>query len=194
MVLICLDCSKEFPKCQCEVIAKAKQAGYEIMTEIIPSNGNKITYKIINGTAYHVETPDVVVKLLETYRRNGTRVRLFFGDAETGRDWLEELDTIGTIGRSMGKIKVPLLVKNDRSSGGGALLDHCIVRITVDKQDVYRHPKYHQGEITKEPICEPAHPNLTMAVYIDGKCHAAFQTAQQTDRFIAFIKGERNAK
>ena len=35
------------------------------------------------------------------------------------------------------------MVSTKRSLGGGAILDHCIVKITVDNQEVYKHPNYH---------------------------------------------------
>ena len=86
-------------------------------------------YQIVNGTSYHVETPAAVVQVLERARQNRTRIHVSFGDVATGLDWLEEWDINGYVGRSMGPVKVPLLVANRRSTGGGAILDHCIVRI-----------------------------------------------------------------
>lgn len=113
---------------------------------------NSITYQVINGTAYHVETPDVIIKILEDARQSNRHIRLRFcyGDTETGRDWGETCDTAGYIGRSTGSIKIPLLIRKVTSYGGGGLLDHCIVRIEKkvnggSYREVYRHPKYHKG-------------------------------------------------
>lgn len=86
-------------------------------------------YKEVNGTFYHSETSDKVIKILETCRQNGTRIILDYGDVKTGESWGEMYDITGTIGRSTGKIKVPLLIHNKRSIGGGAILDHCIIGI-----------------------------------------------------------------
>jgi hypothetical protein len=116
------------------------------------SNGNTIHYKIVDGTAYHEETPDQVVRLLESALKSfrGTRLRFCFGDTKTGRDWEEKYDVCGYIGRSSGDIKIPLLINQSASTGGGAILDHCIVRIESKGQndksytEVYRHPKYHK--------------------------------------------------
>jgi hypothetical protein len=96
----------------------------ETVTEKL-SNGNEITYKIYNGTAYHVDTPIEVINALETARiarqfGRRLRLRLFLGDPETGRDWGEEYDVIGYIGRSGGHIKIPLLLPNATSVYGGA--------------------------------------------------------------------------
>lgn len=121
------------------------------VTELLP-NGNKIKYKIKNGTAYHFDTPDVIVNIIEEARQSNRSIRLrfCFGDVETGRDWEEVNDTTGYIGRSTGSIKIPLLIKKVTSFGGGGLLDHCIVRIEKKVGggkyiEVYRHPKYHKA-------------------------------------------------
>jgi hypothetical protein len=91
-------------------------------------NGNDIRYKKINGIYYHADTADAVVEALERARANCSRIRIYYGDLITGRDWLEEHDVEGYLGNSLGPLKVPLLICNRRSLGGAALLDHCIVK------------------------------------------------------------------
>lgn len=105
----------------------------------------KTKYKVVNGTSYHRETPDHIINVLESVRNNQTRITVSYGDIETGRDWNEVYDITGTIGRSTGDIKIPLLVHNRRSMGGCALLDHCIVKIVRSrgKTVLYQHPKYY---------------------------------------------------
>lgn len=106
------------------------------------------TYKQMNGTSYHEETPDTLCRLLETLRESNARVRFHWGDTETGRDWGDQYDVAGRIGRSCGPVKIPILVHNSRSMGGTGILDHCIVRIQHankrDGGDIYKHPEYHQ--------------------------------------------------
>ena len=97
----------------------------------------EIKYKVVNGTSYHQNAPDAVIRVLENAMRTNKRIRVFYGDTETGRDWMEIYDTIGTIGRSCGQNKIPLLIKNSRSYGGCAILTDCIVKITIDKEIVY---------------------------------------------------------
>lgn len=102
-------------------------------------------YKITpSGTAYHIETPDDLVKIMEQLRENNTRVTFDFGDTVTGESWEEEFDITGRIGRSTGRIKIPLLIKTSRSWGGGAILDHCILSIKyANKKDggiIYESP------------------------------------------------------
>lgn len=107
---------------------------------------NGQTYKNIGGTFYHAETRDKVIEILESARIDRERIRVYFGDTQTGKDWGEVNDVTGYVGRSTGPIKIPLLVHNSRSMGGGALLDHCIVKIetTKGKRVLYQHENYHQ--------------------------------------------------
>lgn len=101
---------------------------------------------IVNGTTYHSNTPRKVIGILERARANGDRIRVHYGDTGTGQDWGDVYDVTGTIGRSTGPIKIPLMIANSRSTGGPGILDHCIVRIRWANRaqggDLYRHPTY----------------------------------------------------
>jgi len=147
-------------------------------------------YKVINGTSYDVRTPDEVITVLENARLNRTRLHVSLGDTVTGRDWLEDFETHGYIGRSIGPIKVPLLVVNRRCLGGGAVLDHCIVRIrqSAGSRVLYQHPNYHFGtmEIRQkvEPVSLPDGRVLTVEVLRDGEVHAAFESVEKARRWV----------
>jgi len=71
-----------------------------------------------------------------------TRVRLFYGDTAMGESWGDEFDILGTIGRSMGPCRVPLLINNARSRGGAPISVESIVAIfdTGTGRAIYRHP------------------------------------------------------
>ena len=118
----------------------------ETVTEKL-SNGNTIEYKIVNGTAYHADTKEDIVNILERSRLSGRRLRLHWGNTKTGLDWGDTYDVAGCVGRSGGSIKIPLLIHNSRSLGGGAILDNCIVKIRyASKKEggvLYQHPEYH---------------------------------------------------
>lgn len=115
---------------------------------ITPATFNGKEYQVCNGTYYNAKTSIEVIANLETIRSNGTRIVLDYGDTENGREWgdgrYKSLD-VGTIGRSMGPVKIPILVSNSRSMGGGGILDNCIVRIRASKGKgvLYQHPTYH---------------------------------------------------
>lgn len=79
-------------------------------------------YLVVNGTSYDERTPADVIRVLENARANRNRLHISLGEtagSNIGLDWLDEFESYGYIGRSMGPIKVPLLVANSRSLGGG---------------------------------------------------------------------------
>jgi len=164
------------------------------------------TYIERNGTSYHAETPLVVVDALESARLNHSRIRLFMGDVATGKDWGDENDVTGTLGRSTGTIKVPLLIHNSRSMGGGALLDHCIVRLIVAGREAYRVANYvapvlRAREIDSEETCGTT--NLRAAGYTHAvdrdhgkgwENQANFKTKRAAKNYLQFMLGERGSK
>lgn len=105
-------------------------------------------YRVRNGTYYDRRTPFEITTCLELARLGEQRIRLYYGDRETGRDWNERYDVTGRIGRSMGPIRIPILLHNRRSIGGGGILDHCIVRIdtAAGRKVLYQHPNYFDPE------------------------------------------------
>lgn len=148
------------------------------------------TYQTTNGTSYDTRTPDDVIRVLESARTNRTRLHISLGDTETGLDWLEEFEIHGYVGRSMGPVKVPLLIANRRSHGGGAILGHCIVRIreSAGGRVLYQHPTYHFGKLELRQKVEPVELSdgriLTVDVVRDGKPHASFKTIAQAVRWV----------
>jgi len=113
------------------------------METITDNIGRK--YQQYNGTCYHADTTKEIIMLLERIRFYQIRVRLHWGDIKTGRDWCDDLDCKGRLGRSTGSIKIPILLYNSRSMDGGHILDHCIVKIMETKggKVLYCHPEYH---------------------------------------------------
>lgn len=87
-------------------------------------------YKVsVDGTYYRRETPEELIRQLEWVRRCRVRITVDYGNVETGESWDESFDVTGYVGRSMGPMKIPLLIYNTRSMGGGAMLEHCILSI-----------------------------------------------------------------
>jgi hypothetical protein len=119
------------------------------------------------------------------------RVRLYYGDRATGRDWGEENDVTGYVGRSMGPKKIPLLMATRYSMGGGGVLVDCIVRMLVDGRETYCHPLY------KAPAwgCREEYGTpLPFIVCRDGEEHARFRTDASRARWLAFMLGFRATK
>lgn len=84
-------------------------------------NIDQTKYKVVNGTFYRAETPNEVCEVLERARERRVRLAIAFkAESET---------RYGRVGRSLGPVKVPLLVHNSRSLGGDELWSDGIVEI-----------------------------------------------------------------
>jgi len=158
---------------------------------------NGKNYNVRNGTSYDVRTGDALVKVLENLRQSQTRIRVFYGDTKTGKSWLEEHDIEGRIGRSTGTVKIPLLVHNARSSGGGSLLDSSIVRIidAKTKRVYYSHPKFHVPKLEIKSCKIPREEKngemefYTAEVYADGAIQARFTSEEKAKRYVKKMQG-----
>lgn len=127
----------------------------------------KKEYFQVRGLYFTAGTDKNVAEWLCTAYERKEKIRLYYGDKETGRDWCEEYDTRGTVGRSTGAIKIPLLIKTSRSSGGGAILTDCIVKLVVGNRVVYTHPGYNAPVIEVKPGKDGL-----WAVWANGSLHA----------------------
>ena len=94
------------------------------------------------GTWYTADTdPEVMMVLDEliqdhVVRGPVPRVKIDFGDTETGKSWEEEFDTTGYVGRTIGPIKSPILLYNRRSIGGCIILANRILSIDYSNKKV----------------------------------------------------------
>jgi len=159
--------------------------------------------KIVNGTDYGANTPDEVIRVLEAARLGRYRVHISLGytteekaangvgSKTVGEDWLEEFQSTGYIGRSTGTSKIPLMVHNARSMGGGAILLDCIVRIRLASGSgrvLYQHPKYHHGKIEIRRSVVPLQLDdgrtLTVEVTRNGEEQARFENMGQARRYV----------
>ena len=141
------------------------------------------------------KTPSRVATLLNNLSMSKQRIRLVYGDTNTGKDWLEEYDVIGTIGRSTGTKQVPLLIKNSRSTGGGAILDHCILKIVdvKSKRVLYQHEKYVAPKFTIKHGTSVGH-GYNYAVLCNNIVQANFKTEKQAKNYIDFMLCKRMSK
>lgn len=142
---------------------------------------------------FNPKTSESVKTAITKAYNSGERVRVWYGDTVTGEAWLEEYDVCGTIERSGGEVKIPLLVKNSRSYGGGALLDKAIVRIDsiASRHTIYKHPTFNAGNFVE---CVPTSEDYLEAVSKDGETVAQFKKPGQAAKWIAFMTGKRYSK
>lgn len=143
--------------------------------------------KVNLGTWFDPETPTGVRDVLEAAREKGTKVRLWYGDRETGKAWLEENDVVGKVGRSTGILKVPLIVAPG-DDGGSAISTASVLRVDNARtgKTLYQDPKFHVPELTVKsgPI-----KDLPVEVHTSEGVEARFKDSQGAEKYIAFQQG-----
>jgi len=146
------------------------------MTQIITVNEKQ--YKVLDNTYFHLDTPDNLCALICELISKEIKIKVFLGDPKTGENWNEEHDTIGTIGKSTGTIKRPLLVPI-RAYGGSALMTDRVVAIYTLKDRhntrkcLYKCDKFKFSNIV---IQEGNLPEYPYSVYIDGELYSNHKT------------------
>ena len=144
--------------------------------------------------SFNNETNDKVKQCIEYCYNSNNRIRLWYGDTKTGVSWLEEYDTMGTIGRSTGQQKIPLLIKSNRSSGGGGILCHCIIRIDVigSRRTIYEHPLFYVPVLTVAINTDKDTKNkYPFIVLKDNELQARFKNKKAAYNYVDFMTGER---
>lgn len=116
------------------------------------------------------------------------RIRVFYGDINTGISWNDEHDVIGAVSTSTGDVACLILVNNSRSYGGGALLDSAIIRIDdiKTKKTLYKHELFKVALLLKG--------NEILVNKNDGGLFAKFDNALKAKRTYDFLNGLRYSK
>jgi len=146
-----------------------------------------------SGTWYHASTPPAVIAILERAISIGSRLRLWFGDTETGKASDQKYDVVGFIGRGASQISLPLLLPSIDSHGGVPISDHQIVAIARGPGNVfaYEHPTLDLGIWTKGPADSE---DYIEATFVDGEMWSQHRSPGQADHLIEFMTGLRWAK
>lgn len=166
----------------------------------------------LSSMYYSPDTDPQVVTVLEDKLHTNTRLRIWIGDTDRpdfkevqGRDpdaghtWDDEFEVVGTVGRSMGPKKIPLLIYNSRSYGGGAILTDCIVRImTTSGYELYRHPNYHNdfdtAEVKTSTLEGYSHAVVPTVGQYAGQEVARFHSEKSAQHYLEFMQGKRFCK
>jgi hypothetical protein len=169
------------------------------METVIRTNeqGEDATYQVENGTYYNKNTPKPVIDLLEMARKFRYYVWMRLGDRNTGRDWMDQWDLTGFIGRSTGPIRIPLLLATSRSMGGGGVMSDSIVRIVVNDRRGRRHEWKHPLYVVPDLVIEHDPNGKTPVAVVVRKRHedlsiqARFPNRVKAQRWVDFITGRR---
>lgn len=142
-------------------------------------------YKVVDGVSFYEGTNEIVVSILLDAIARRDRIRIFYGDVESGKDWCETYDTIGTVGLSCGTEKIPLIIHSTRSMGGDAILTENIVKITRNKKVIYQQHNYNCNVSINENGNVVSNGNEV--IFLHGN------DPMKAQRFLSFLKGERNS-
>lgn len=163
---------------------KGTMTQYDLYQEAIKAYGAAR----LNETWHHPAALPEVCKIIDRCIKNDTHVRLFYGDTETGRDWGEENDVLGTIGRTTGPLKTPILVPKGECSGT-TILEHCLVKImdADTRRVLWTHERYQSPTFL---ITEDNTPKLPFKATMNGQLAARFASFAKAAAWVAFMSGE----
>ena len=185
--------------------------GDDVLEEKL-SNGNTLYYVEHNGMYFDVGIYLGKEKRLEVYNRVNEslmnvicsactyryRVRIWYGDRDSGRSWNEDYAVVGRIGKTTGVIKIPILVYNSRSDGGPAISVGSIIRIDdiEDKRTLWKVPNFHVEPMEIKTTDNKYYPYSVMQHKDDGTIQniANFKKEEQAKRWIDFMLGKRYCK
>lgn len=175
-----------------ESVSRGSMEAYQLYERV---TGDIACAGIKTDTWFPEGTPPNVVRVLEKARVRGTTLRLWFGDAGSGRDSLAEFDVHGRIGRSCGPFRVPLLIESGRDGlGGGPISADRVVRLAdVNSRTVlYQHPKWHLPEIDLCPVTDAdvLAAGYTVQAVVDGATHARFWDMPRAAHWLAMMSGQ----
>jgi hypothetical protein len=159
-------------------------SGYEKYLEALAARAASPRKEI---TYFDPGTSRKVRRVLEAARRDALRVRLVLGNVQTGEPWLDERDVVGRIGRSVGALKVPLLVESRQRGGAAILTAHVLAIIDWDTGAfLYRHPAYQPPALTIQPGSDADRP---WEVQRAGQVVASFDDIGRAGAYVAFMRG-----
>ena len=162
----------------------ATLAGYEKYGQAVQAWSQS---PLTRTTYFEPGTDARAARVLESCRTRNRKVRLILGDTRTGEPWLEEHDVVGRIGRSMGRLKVPLLIEPGED-GGGAILCACLLAIVDWKSGgvLYRHPAYREIELNIKPSGDTERPWYVLR---REQVVASFRDIGKAGAYLAFMRG-----
>ena len=138
-------------------------------------------------TYFEPGTDARAAKVLESRRTHHRKVRLILGDTSTGEPWLEEHDVVGRIGRSMGSLKVPLLIEPGEDGGGAVLCASLLAIVDWNSGDVlYRHRAYREIDLSIKPSGDTERP---WDVLRREEVVARFRDIGKAGAYLAFMRG-----
>ena len=133
---------------------------------------------------YGPNTSPLVIQALELAKEGGHRIRLWFGNPESGESWEVEHDNIGYVSTNVwGLAEFPVLVHNSRTDIGTRIETWAVVKATVNGITVYQHFNFSQ----------PKYSVVADTVLIGEDVHRCFKSEQAARRWVDWMYGKRTS-
>lgn len=151
-------------------------------------------YINIKGLEFMSTLPIGAANALIGAWKSGDRVRIFYGDVDTGEQWMEDHDVSGYVEPAY-FLRMPVLAYSKRSVSTTPIMQNCLVRIirTKDGKELWRAANYQDPYL----YIAPTPDWLRDAGYNWGvhdareKNLANFRTKAKAQAYIDFQKGKR---
>lgn len=152
-----------------------------------------------SGALYDERAPSALIEAIEGQlalpAAQRGEIRIFLGDRDSGADWLSGHNARGvlarpvTFGPAPAPQRMPRLAIAEPGQNGilTELPCECIVRLTLDGQQLYRHPDYHFPAI----VGATGDRSRPFGVFADGAVRAFFTTEAHRYAWLAFMEGSR---
>lgn len=156
-------------------------------------------YKQIKGVMFPVETPLEVCEVLLKCVGTGRRIRVFYGDLNTGEHdlrvyWLHM--TKGKIGCVQKSPKGTLELMANVKSVKGVPIEGNIVKITEDKKVLYSHANFNLGKLMVETTPKRGRVDYSLYKWMDGEKQRIYTTYYKEDLewYLDYMRGVHNKR
>lgn len=134
-------------------------------------------------------------------KKIGLRIRIFYGDPETGEDSLAEFDTVGYVYLRKEAPHYPILIydKGTRSGEGALIKCQNVMKVIIcdkrNKRVLYENPHYYTPALEiKPPWKQEALQGFSCRVDAEGKTMKHFHSKDRAQNYINWIEGTINRK
>lgn len=136
-----------------------------------------------------MDTPALKIqKALTKAFKEGWKVRIFYGDTQTGRDWLEESNSIGYVKLHKHRAHFILLFKKQSAYGDVICVKNIVKILALNGEVLYQHDAYHLDELVISQSKQSGYSHEIVNLTIGGVL-ARFQSLEACQNWLKFIKG-----
>lgn len=140
------------------------------------------------GLWFHPTSPEPLRNALASSRACGRKVRLYYGNPDSGECSLATTNNIGWIGRTSGAaLPYPMLMTSVEAKAGLRIFDSGVVRVQdLDSSGmvIYEHPNYHLPEMSVAEM-----PDACVVVVLSNTQRLQFEGNEHYARWTKYMRG-----